>query len=477
MNKFSTTHASSVSRVKRAAAALALALPLCAAVGTVPNQAFAQSGMIYVTASKKTKMVKVEKSIPKTIRTDTSFADIVVGDPEVAVVNPLTDRSFYVVGTRHGTTGIALYNDANELVGMLDIQVGPNTNALNKTLKKALPKSHIKATSSNGRVVLSGRAKSSVAAAKARNIAKHYDEDLIDSVSVNGSQQVKLEVRFIEAERSKSKELGINLNGIHDHTRFSTGSYLLNGGTSLVSGSVPFGRIIGTLIDNGMQVDVLVDALEKRGVARRLAEPNLVALSGDTASFLAGGEFPIPVGADDGEVTIEFKRFGVGLEFTPTVLDNGLINLKIAPEVSQLDNTTTVKFNGIEIPGLVVRRAETTAELRDGQSFVIAGLLQSDSSYDLRKLPWLADIPILGALFRSSSFRKKQTDLVIIVTPRLVQPVAPGTRIATPLDQTAPASDVDLFVRGKTEVNRAHMRKIAAAKEGVLRTGHVITLD
>lgn len=462
---------------KRTMTAIALAIPLLAVTGVFTHPALAQSGMLHLSSSKNTMMVKVAKSVPKTIRTDTSFADIVVGDPEVAVVNPLTDRSFYVVGTKHGTTGIALYNDANELVGMLDIQVGPNTSALNKTLKKALPKSHIKATSSNGRVVLSGRAKSSVAAAKARNIAKQYDEDLIDSVSVNGSQQVKLEVRFIEAERSKTKELGINVSGNDGTTSFGTGAYLFNGGSSLVSGSIPFGRIIGNLIDKGMQVDVLVDALEKRGVARRLAEPNLVALSGDTASFLAGGEFPIPVGADDGEVSIEFKRFGVGLEFTPTVLDNGLINLKIAPEVSQLDNTTTVKFNGIEIPGLVVRRAETTTELRDGQSFIIAGLLQSDSSYDLRKLPWLADIPILGALFRSSSFRKKQTDLVIIVTPRLVKPVAPGTRIATPLDQTAPASDVDLFVRGKTEVNRAQMRKIAAAEEGVLRTGHVIAFD
>jgi len=226
-----------------------------------------------------------------------------------------------------------------------------------------------------------------------------------------------------------------------------------------------------------MNVDVLVDALESRGVARRLAEPNLVALSGDTASFLAGGEYPFPVASEEGKTEIEFKQFGVGLTFTPTVLDNGLIHLKIAPEVSQLDTVNTVKYADLEIPSLNVRRAETTTELRDGQSFVIAGLLQANSSYDLRKFPWIGDIPIIGALFRSSSFRKKQTDLVIIVTPRLVRPIAPGTRIATPLDSTAPSNDVDLFVKGKTEVSRAKLRKLASAREGTLRSGHIIKLD
>ncbi len=246
----------------------------------------------------------------------------------------------------------------------------------------------------------------------------------------------------------------------------NTGGFTLSGGitTSLISGSLPFGQLVTNLIDHGLSVDVLVQALEQKGVARRLAEPNLVALSGDTASFLAGGEFPIPVAADNGQVSVEFKKFGVGLDFTPTVLDNGLINLQIAPEVSQIDPTASVRFNNIEIPGLIVRRAKTTVELRDGQSFVLAGLLQSTGNYDLRKFPWLGDIPILGALFRSSSYRKAETDLVIIVTPRLVHPLAPGARIASPLDGAAPPNDVDLFWNGRTEISRANLRRLAKAE-------------
>ena len=457
--------------------AAAVAFPAFACASLLATAAYA-GNIVHLSASTSTKTIRIAKALPKTIRTDASFSEIVVGDPEILVVKPLTDRSFYLIGSKVGSTGIALYNEEKQLVGMMDVQVGANTESLNQTLRSALPKSKIRAETANGRVVLTGQANSSVAAAKARRIAKQFDKNIIDSISVRGSQQVKLEVRFIEAQRSKTKSLGIGLSGTDGRTTFGTNSgALFSSASALVSGSVPFGRLVGNLIDQGMSVDVLLDALESRGVARRLAEPNLVALSGDTASFLAGGEFPIPISAGDGEVTVEFKKFGVGLEFTPTVLDNGLIHLRIAPEVSEIDPTTSVKFGGIEIPGLVVRRAETTVELRDGQSFVIAGLLQSTSNYTLRKFPWLGDLPIIGALFRSSSFRKKQTDLVIIVTPRLVRPIAPGTRIETPLSTTLPANDVDLFVNGKLEVNRAHLRKLAAANSGTLRSGHVISLD
>ena len=180
------------------------------------------------------------------------------------------------------------------------------------------------------------------------------------------------------------------------------------------------------------------------------------------------------IASDDGEVTVEFKKFGVGLEFTPTVLDNGLINMRIAPEVSAIDNTSGVKYNDVLIPGLVVRRAQTTVELRDGQSFVMAGLLQSTGNYDVRKFPWLGDLPILGPLFRSTSYRKQETDLVIIVTPRLVKPLAPGTQIATPLDSSSAPNEVDLFLDGKLEVNRAQMRVMAETADGILPAGHIL---
>jgi pilus assembly protein CpaC len=223
---------------------------------------------------------------------------------------------------------------------------------------------------------------------------------------------------------------------------------------TLLSNSTPFGSILTTLLGKGIQVDNLVQALEDRGVARRLAEPNLVALSGDTASFLAGGEFPFPVAGALNTVTIEFKKFGVGLAFTPTVLANGLINLKIEPEVSQIDPTNTMSIGGIQIPSLIVRRANTTVELRDGQSFAVAGLLQAHSMTAAKQLPWLGDIPIIGALLKSAEFQKNETELTIIVTPRLVQPARPIDMVRTPLDGTLPPNDADFFLLGKHEVRR-----------------------
>ena len=195
---------------------------------------------------------------------------------------------------------------------------------------------------------------------------------------------------------------------------------------------------------------MLVQALEQRGLARRLAEPNLITMSGEKASFLAGGEFPIPVQADQGRVTVDYKKFGVGLTFTPTVLTNGVINLRIEPEVSQLDLNNAVRTAGVAVPALIVRRASTVIELRDGQSFAIAGLLQSVNEETQQALPWLADVPVLGSLFRSASFEKKETDLAIIVTPHLVRPARPGERLRTPLHQTQAANDVDRFLLGRT---------------------------
>jgi pilus assembly protein CpaC len=205
--------------------------------------------------------------------------------------------------------------------------------------------------------------------------------------------------------------------------------------------------------------DVLINALEQKGIARSLAEPNLVALSGDTASFLAGGEYPIPISGSFGQVTVAYKKYGVGLAFTPTVLGRGLINLKIEPEVSQIDTTHTVTVaNGISVPALIVRRASTTVELRDGQSFVIGGLLQTDNKNQIEQLPWLGSVPVLGALFSSKSYQKNQTDLAIIVTPRLVRPARPGDLIKSPAEDTQPPNDADFFLMGKMEITKEEGR-------------------
>jgi pilus assembly protein CpaC len=236
------------------------------------------------------------------------------------------------------------------------------------------------------------------------------------------------------------------------------------------------------MVASGVTTDVLINALEQKGVARSLAEPNLVALSGDTASFLAGGEYPVPVAGSLGQVSVTYKKYGVGLAFTPTVLGRGLINMKIEPEVSQIDTTHTVAVAaGISVPALIVRRASTTVELRDGQSFVIGGLLQTNNQNQIEQLPWLGSVPVLGALFSSKSYQKNETDLAIIVTPRLIRPAAPGDMIRSPGDDTLPPNDADFFLMGKTEVTRKEAKamppvgpQVAAAQAPF--TGHMLDL-
>jgi pilus assembly protein CpaC len=319
-----------------------------------------------------------------------------------------------------------------------------------------------------------------------------------------------LEVRFVEATRTAGRDLGVQWNVFGQHNlanignRTSTsqlpitntgGGLFSQPGTTVggpnvtsstvtispidvagvLSGTAPFGVMVSKLMAKGFETDVIINALEQKGVARALAEPNLVALSGDTASFLAGGEYPVPVPGALGQVTIDYKRYGVGLAFTPTVLNGGLINMKIEPEVSQLDFSHMVTIAGLSVPPLIVRRAATTVELRDGQSFVIGGLLQSVGQTAIDQLPWLGDVPVLGALFRSSSYQKNETDLAIIVTPRLVRPARPGDVIKTPLDASVPPNDVDLFLMGKTELTPATARLV----NGVMPrefTGHVLDL-
>jgi pilus assembly protein CpaC len=242
----------------------------------------------------------------------------------------------------------------------------------------------------------------------------------------------------------------------------------------VLSGGSPFGFMLGRMITGGTTIDMLINALEQKGLARTLAEPNLVALSGDTASFLAGGEYPFPVPGSLGTYSIEWKRYGVMLAFTPTVLKDGVINLKIEPEVSQLDPSNPVTILGTSVPPLITRRANTTLELRDGQSFMLGGLLLNNSTTAQEQVPWVGDVPVLGALFRSASYQKHETDLAIIVTPRIVRPARPGDVIKTPLDKTLPANDVDLFLMGKPEITPTDARLALGHQKQFV--GHVLDL-
>jgi len=322
----------------------------------------------------------------------------------------------------------------------------------------------------NGRLMLSGVASDAITVDRAVQIAKQFGPDVINTVKVLAPQQVMLEVRFVEASRSASRDLGINWNAVGRNVQAAIGT----GG--LASGATPFGVLVGRILSSGVQVDVMIQALEDRGVVRRLAEPNLIALSGDTASFLAGGEFPIPVANVNNVVTVEWKKFGVGLAFTPTVLENGVINLKVEPEVSQLDTNNLVQVGTIRIPSLVVRRANTTVELRDGQSFAIAGLLQAMTTTDQNQLPWLGDVPILGTLFRSASFQKQETDLAIIITPHLVRPARPGDALRSPLESSVNGNDADVFLLGRAEVTPRQVKESPPILQPYKPLGHIIDL-
>lgn len=456
-------------RARLAACLLALAALLAVPAATVPP-AFAKEQPI-VSADGEVLPLRLSKGKSRTIRTAERFVDIVVGDPGIAEVAPLTDRSLYVLGKGIGTTTVTIYDAEKRLVGIIDVEIAYDTPTLAAMLRNRVPGAAIKVSSINGRIVLSGTAPDTPTLDKALTIAQQYGKDIVNQVSISTSQQVMLEVRFLEASRSAGRELGVGWQVAGKNISAATGV------SGLTSGATPFGSMIGRVLDSGgITADGLVQALEHKGLARRLAEPNLVAMSGEKASFLAGGEFPFPVANDKDTITVEFKKFGVGLDFTPTVLADGLINLKIEPEVSQLDNTTSVKINDVEIPSLVVRRASTTVELRNGQSFVIAGLLQSNVTTSSNQLPWLGNVPILGALFRSSAYNKKETELAVIVTPRLIEPANPDDRLKTPLDAAYVANDVDYFLLGKDEVKAHNTRASITVNGQRLPVGHIIDL-
>jgi pilus assembly protein CpaC len=393
----------------------------------------------------------------ETIATDREFSDVLVGNAQMADVVALTSRTLYVLGKKVGSTSITLLSPDKRVMGVVNVEVTFDIEGLKRRLRENIPGSGISVSSVGNKILLSGTVRDSVSLSKAVSIAEQTAPQAVtNALSVRGSQQVLLEVRFVEADRESSRELGVGWDVFGSKIAAISGVTGVTGGGTpvlgLASNNVPFGAAIARLLDGGTKADVIVQALEKRGLARRLAEPNLVALSGDTASFLAGGEFPFPVAAENNRITVEFKKFGVGLAFTPTVLDDGLINVKIEPEVSELDPTTTLRVEGVEIPSLIIRRAQTTIELRDGQSFAVAGLLSANNFKNQKQLPWIGEVPVLGTLFRSAAFQKKETDLVIIVTPHLVKPVRPGEKLVTPLDGRVSSNDREFFLRGQQEV-------------------------
>jgi pilus assembly protein CpaC len=409
--------------------------------------------------------IKVTLFKSRTLCFSGPFSTAVIGAPEIADVLPITESMLYVQGKKVGATNISVFDQQRHLVSVIDLEVAPDTSSLQNKIAASTGGRDINVTSANGEVVLSGEATDAVAAARAVEVAKGLSQDapVIDAMKVAPSQQVMLKVRILEVDRNAGRDLGINWFGKTNNVSFATGLGTLpttatnNSGVFPGSGSTAssFGVLLANVVNtHGVSIDLLLSALEEKGLVRSLAEPDLVALSGEKATCLAGGEIPIPVvegtNVTNGalgvgtnfapNISIEWKQFGVGLDFTPTVLNNGIINLQLNPSVTEVNTANSLNINGTTVPSLTERKAHTAVELRDGQSFAIAGLLQAESSQTINQLPWIGNVPVLGALFRSTDFQKSQTDLVIIVSPHLVRPVRPGQHLATPFDSTLQAN-------------------------------------
>jgi pilus assembly protein CpaC len=394
-------------------------------------------------ASDGDKGLVLEKGRSTVVEADAAFSTIVVADPSVAEVMATSNRSFFLRGKSPGATTVLVYNAAGAIAELIEVNVELGLEDLRTDLKNLLPGEDISVHAVHDGVFIDGKVTTAAAAAMAMQLAeRHVPGGVANGISVGQSQQVLLEVRFLEASRSAVKEIGFG-NSVNARDVVAT----TDSGT--ISGLAEKTLALFTNV-GGENIDVRLRALEQKGVIRTLAEPNLVALSGDTASFLAGGEFPIPVSSKDGEITVEFKKFGVSLEFTPTVLGDGLVNLRVKPEVSAIDRANGIRAAAIEIPGISVRRADTTVELHDGQAFAVAGLLTNDYSNDVRQTPWLANVPVLGTLFASKRYQRNESELVIIVTPRLVQPAAHVNDLSTPLDTFSEPTEAEFFLLDRT---------------------------
>ncbi len=390
------------------------------------------------------------------------YTDLMVGDPKVADVVPLTTHSVYVVGKTVGATSLTIYGPGKRLIATVDVVVDPNLVDLQSRLREVIPEEKdIAVRMSNDSVIVSGTVGNPETLQRVLTLAETYAPGhVINMLGVEGSQQVQLEVRFVEMERSAAKAISFNTNytGITGNPifNFSSGGT----GTSNLPGLVgnPGTASLGIFTGNG-NLTFTLDALETKGVIKTLADPTLIAMSGEPANFLAGGEIPIPAaqaGGTNNIITVQYQPFGISLAFTPTIIGNGMINLIVKPEVSSIDQANGITLNGVTIPGLKIRKASTMVELRDGESFVIAGLLSDSYQNQISAFPILGDIPILGALFRSPGYQRDQTELVIVVTPHIA--VARRGPIALPTDHFTAPSDYELFLFGMLAGQGANLR-------------------
>ncbi|OAF03762.1 hypothetical protein AYJ54_24760 [Bradyrhizobium centrolobii] len=423
---------------------------LCAVILLSPTAAAAQTepdnrqGSPHAATGKVSGTLNLSSSLGKTIHLPGPAASIFVADPTIADYQAPKNTTIFVFGKKSGRTSLFALNDNGEALVELRVVVAQPIEDLRAMLKAQVGDYPIKVSYTPAGAILGGTAPNAEVVDTAMRVTQQFlgaGATVINKILVAGSLQVNLSVRVAELSRSAMKKLDINLCAFGQNGAFSVG---LLSGSGCSSNTPNGGGKVGIGFGAGnIGVGAVLDALANEHLASVLAEPNLTAMSGESASFLAGGEFPIPVLQENRQVSVEFRQFGISLEFIPTVLSNNQINIRVKPEVSELSTQGAVSINGMSVPALSTRRANTVVELASGQSFAIGGLIRRNFNTDIARFPWLGDVPILGALFRSSSFQKEETELVIIVTPYVVRPASNLSKMSAPTDRVGPPSDVE----------------------------------
>jgi pilus assembly protein CpaC len=456
-------------RLGTALAALALGL------GSVTAAAPAAAQPV---AARPSETLNLSQGTGTLVRLSSPMTDVFVAKDSIADVQVRSSTQLYVFGKGNGETTIYATGANGRVVYAANVRVGSNTGSLDEMIRVAMPDASIQATPMNNLVLLTGTVGSPDDVEQAQRLVQAYVGSGMQVVSRIRSAtplQVNLRVKIAEVNRSLLKEVGVNLLGIGNNFSVSNGDgiYTPPFGTVPDAGKDATGQILRSVVGTtiglrqsllGLDLISRLQLAETDGLVTTLAEPNLTALSGETASFLAGGEFPVPISQGNNAVTIEYKQYGVGLAFTPFVLANGRISMRVRPEVSELSNEGSIKLGGFNVPALTTRRAETTVELGSGQSFMIAGLLRNSNTNTIDKAPFLGDIPILGALFRSTSYRRSETELVIIVTPYLVRPVS--SQLALPTNGYRAPTDVKRIFGNQTYDGRSGTPAVAPATGG-----------
>jgi pilus assembly protein CpaC len=430
-----------------------------------PTHFGAQAQTLRVMTGSPSSALQVPMNRAVVVESDVSFAELSIANPGIADISTLSDKSIYVLGKAPGRTTMTLLAADGRLISNVEVHVTPDIAEFKERLRQILPGEQIEVRTANDGIVLSGTVSSLSKLDSALDLANRYAPERVSNLmSVGGTQQVMVKVRFAEMQRSVSKSLSASLAVNGTVGRSNRGNIAGEGGTWLdadngignpievkegTEGAISLGIAAGSL-----QFAVLLEALESKGMIRTLAEPNLTALSGQEAKFLAGGEYPIPVATGEGQIGIVYKPFGVEMNFTPVVVDGDVINLTINAAVSSIDNSVTLQTNGVTVNAFKRRETSTTVEMRDGESFAIAGLLQDDFRNLNGQVPWLGDIPVLGALFRSSEYQRSQSELVIIVTPHLVTPTR-GEALALPTDRVKIPTEREFFLFGNVTGGKA----------------------